>query len=88
MGKRWTEPREERERASVGEAEGGEIERLQGRTTDTQMWRYRLSDTEATFIRADQQASAASVPFLGRMTVQVEALTLPHADQEGRGWKE
>lgn len=76
------------DRASVGEAEGGEIERLQGRTTDTQVWRHRLSDTEATFMRAGRQAAAASVPFLGGMTVPVEALALPHADQEGRGWKE
>lgn len=73
--KRWTGPLEgEEESPKVGDKESGKTEPLQGRTGETEMWRYnRLSDDAESYtwgLTEKQRASVNSAPLLARSDSQ------------------
>lgn len=70
---------------SAGAKEGGDVEPPRGRTTETEMHRYRLSDAaqSATWGLAEKQREH----LRPQATAEVDAEKLPLADHEGRGQK-
>lgn len=71
--------------ASARELEGGDVEPPRGRTTETEMHRYRLSDAAQSATRGPAEKQREHLR--PQATAEVDAEKLPLADHEGRGQK-